>query len=179
MKKFYFYLWLYWAARVTLCTLFFASILSFGVVFYIYASQGYPELTKEVQNALFDIFSFWFAIAWSVSLLFVLFRSVKYIFNRCNNGYQFKLLSCDAKEIIEVIGYGDLLKVWRRWFMLLIWIVGALMVLSFVALHLSGIQSSFFEYFDIYTLYLYILAGGYLSFIFLGGRCKKIKVQKC
>ena len=130
MSKFYFFLWLRWSLRVTLCSTLLASALALAITSYIYINQSMPALNSEVFEALLNIFKFWFPIVWSLTLLLALFRSLKYIFNICFAGYELKLYSCDGKYILEDIGYGDLVKVWRKWFMLIIWLVGSLMVLS-------------------------------------------------
>jgi len=144
--------------------------------------QDLPKLTDEVLLALGDLFYFWFGILWSLTLLIALFRSVKYIFNSCENGYSFKLLKCPKKSIsdsIEVVGYGDLVRVWRKWFMLLIWLVGSEMVLSLVFTYIFTNLTSLFEWFNIYVLFIFILFGGYLSFILLGARASEIRIVKC
>lgn len=170
MKRFYFTLWFFWALRVVLCSVAGALVLSLIITTVLYAKQGFVTFNKEVLEALFSIFSFWFFISLNITVLFALFRSVKYIFNRCYGGYSFKLLSCPKEQtFIEVIGYGDLVKFWRKWFMLLIWLSAAFMIIDFI----------FFKYYNIYILYGVILLSGYFSFIFIGARCKQIKVVKC
>ena len=179
MSKFYLLLWLRWAARVTLCSTLMAIILSFFITAYLYINQGMPSFNTEVISALLQIFKFWFPVVWSLTLLLALFRSLKYVFNSCICGYELKLLSCGSKDVIEEIGYGNLVKVWRKWFMLIIWLVGAQMILSLVFTYLFSSYSSVFEWFDIYFLFVEVLIAGYLSFILLGGRCKQVKVIKC
>ena len=138
-----------------------------------------PALNSEVFEALLNIFKFWFPIVWSLTLLLALFRSLKYIFNICFAGYELKLYSCDGKDILENIGYGDLVKVWRKWFMLIIWLVGSLMVLSLAYTYMFTSYSGVFEWFDIYWLFGFILISGYFSFIMMSARCKRVKVAKC
>ena len=138
-----------------------------------------PSVDTEVFAALRDILSFYFPIVWSLTLLLALFRSIKYIFNSCKNGYMLKLSTCRGDESIEVIGYGDLVKVWRRWFMLNIWLVGAFMIIAIVLTSLFTDYSGVFQWFDIYYLCGFILLSGYFSFMFLGARCKQVKIIKC
>ena len=179
MSKFYIQLWINWAWRVSLCSVILACGISSLIVFGIYLNLGSIELTKDVYLALYELFNFWFPLVWSATLLLSLFRSVKYIFNRCYSGYKFELLACGTVDVIEVIGYGDLVKVWRKWFMLLIWIVGSLMILSLVFINVFTSYTSLFEWFDIYKLFSIILISGYFSFIVINGRCKNIRVTKC
>lgn len=179
MSKFYFLLWIRWALRVTLCSVIMASIFASLLTAFLYIKQGASSLSPEVLQALGDIFLFWFPLVWSITLLIALFRSLKYIFNNCNNGYELKLLECNKQDVIEVIGYGDLVKVWRRWFMLLIWLSGGQMVIAVGILYLFSIYESVFDWFSIYVLFGFILSSGYLSIILLAGRCKKVKVIKC
>lgn len=179
MGNFYFFIWLRWSLRVSLCSVVLASIFSLSITAYIYINQGTPLLNQEILEALFKIFKFWFPLALSISLLIALFRSIKYIFNVCIAGYELKLLECSTKESLEAIGYGDLIKVWRKWFMIIIWLVGAQMILVLALMYIISDFQDVFAWFNIYVLYLFILIAGYLSFILLGGRCKKVKVIKC
>lgn len=179
MSKFFLLLWLKWAIRLTLCSTLLALLLSSLLTLFIYFSQGASEFTTEVYKALFDILKFWFMIFWPLSILIALFRSLKYLFNNCINGFELKLLSCDEKSYIEQIGYGDLVKVWRRWLMLLIWLVSAFMIFALVYTYMFSSYSGLFEWFDIYTLYIFILISGYLSFMIMSSRCKKVKIRAC
>ncbi|MCF6330880.1 MAG: hypothetical protein L3I99_04965 [Sulfurimonas sp.] len=167
MIKFYFLLWLKWAIRLSVSSVFFASLVAFLITFYTYVSIGSPPLEEKNISALSEIFKFWFVIAWSFTLLISLFRSIKYIFNDCINGYELKLFECGSDEVIEVIGYGDLVKVWRKWFMLMIWLVAILMIITM------------FNFYNIYALFGFILVSGYFSFIIMVAKCKKVKVLRC
>jgi len=179
MHKFYLLLWFRWAVRLTICSISLAALSAFLITLYTYIYQGTPTLNSVIFNALVEIFKFWFPIFWSVTLLLVLFRGLKYIFNNCVNGFEMKLLTCSGDDIIQTVGYGDLLKVWRRWFMLNIWLVGSFMILALVYTNLFTSYSGVFEWFNIYWLFCFILLSGYLSFILLGARCKQVKVVKC
>jgi len=182
MSKFYFLLWLHWAFRLSISTFIYGSFFAILITLFLYIKQGLPTLTAEVYTALFDIWSFWFLILGNIALLLALFRGMKYIFNTCHNSYVLELFSCEneeSKELIESVGYGDLVKVWRKWFMLLIWITGAQMV---IALALSAIfisNESIFTWFNIYSLYGFILVAGYLSFIIFSAKCKRVRIKKC
>lgn len=180
MNSFYFFLWRRWSIRVTLCSIVIASILSLIITLYIFFSQTTLDaIDSKVVGALFDIFWFWFVLLWSLTLLIALFRSIKYIFNICINGYQLKLLTCSTKEFIETIGYGDLVKVWRRWFLLLIWLVASMMVLSLFLTYLFSDYVSIFEWFNIFWLYGFVIASGYFSFILMIAKCKRVEIKKC
>ncbi|MEA3371177.1 MAG: hypothetical protein U9Q40_07540 [Campylobacterota bacterium] len=161
-----------------------AGTISFFVTLFLYVSRGMQELSSEVFVALTQIFLFWFALIWSLTLLVALFRSLKYIFNSCYDGYRLELLSCPSEnsgesEVIKTIGYGDLVKVFRRWLMLIIWLVGAQMIVAVAFTKLLSFESAIFEWFNIYILYLFVLVAGYFSLMLLGSRCKKVKVTKC
>ena len=182
MSEFYFLLWLKWALRLTLCSLAFASMLSLFVTVLIYMSQGMPTHSSEVFSALVEVFIFWFVVLWNFTLLIALFRSLKYVFNSCQNGYKLQLLSCPQNggtEVLEYIGYGDLVKVWRKWFMLIIWLVGAQMIFALIFTELFTSYEGIFKWFNIYVLYAFVLVAGYFSFILLSNRCKKVKIVKC
>jgi hypothetical protein len=182
MSRFYLFLWFWWAVRVVLCTLVIATFFALFLTLFVYIREGLPALDEKIMAALFDVWKFWFAIALNLAVLIALFRSIKYIFNNPHAGYILKLKKCpkkDSNEYLEAIGYGDLVKVWRKWFMLLIWLVGSLMVLALLLTYIFTGYESLFEWFNIYILYAFILLGGYLSFIFLGSRCKSVRILKC
>jgi len=179
MGTFYFYLWFYWALKVTLNSLLTAAVFSLIMTFFLYIQQGAIDLTSEVIDALLDIAIFWFPIFWSFVLLIVLFRSVKYIFENCFDGYKFQLLSCNKTKVISSIGYGDLVKVWRKWFMLLIWLSAIEMIFALVFTKVFTSYESLFEWFNIYILYTFILIAGYISFIVIASKCRQIRISMC
>jgi len=182
MSKFYFLLWSRWAIRLTLCTLLYGAFLSSIVTGYIYIRQGLPPLDEKVYLALFDIFHFWFLILGNIALLLALFRGMKYLFNTCHNGYVLELFTCPkdgSVELIQSVDYGDLVKVWRKWFMLIIWISVAQMIVALVFSVLLFSSESIFSWFNSYVLYGFILLSGYFSFIILGARCKRVRISKC
>lgn len=167
MNKFYFYLWLNWATKLSVNTLLVTLLITAILTLITYIKLGFVTLDVKSTQALFDIYKFYFSIVFSITLLFMLFRSIKYVFNKCIYRYELKLLSCNQQDIIEEIGYGDLVKVWRKWFMLLIWLVAICMIVTV------------FNFFNIYAMFLFILLSGYFSFIILISRCKKVKVVRC
>ena len=183
MSKFYLILWLRWAIRLTLLSVLLAVGIAAFITLFIYINQGAKSLDTQVYQALNDIFKFWFALSWSFSVLLSLFISLKSVFNQCIAHYKLNLLSCPNKsemsQVLQRIGYGDLLKVWRKWFMLLIWLVGAQMIFVLIFMKLFSSYTTLFEWFNIYILYLFILIAGYFSFMILSGRCKKVRVVKC
>ena len=175
-------LWLNWSIRLTLSSIFNASILSAFVILYLYITQSFKELNSEVNIALFHIFKFWFMIFWSLTILLALFRALKYIFNHCYNGYKLTLLTCPKDgetKTINIVGYGDLVKVWRKWFMLIIWLVAGEMVVSVAFMKFFSSYHSIFDWFNIYVLYAFVLISGYFSFMILSSRCKRVRLVKC
>jgi len=117
-----------------------------------------------------------------VTLLLALFSTLKSVFNNCHNGFKLELLHCpkeNEKEAIEFIGYGDLVKVWRKWLMLLIWITAVEMTLALVYTHLILSFESLFDWFNIYVLYIFILIAGYFGLMILSVRCKKVRLSRC
>jgi len=167
MGKFYLLLWLKWILRISLCSIGLALFITLTITIALYINQNMPPLNSSIVYALFDIVKFWFPIVWSFTLLIALFRSIKYLFNKRINNFELQLLDCKYREKIEFIGYGDLVKVWRKWFMLLIWLVVIEMILSTILID---------EWFNIYWLFIAILVAGYFSFVLLGNRCKRINI---
>lgn len=179
MAKFYFYLWLKWAMRLTIFSIVSALFLSITITLFIYFLKGSANLNNEVVSALLDLVKFWFPIIWSLTLLLALFRSLKYIFNICIHGYELKLVECNSNEYLDVVGYGDLVKVWRKWLMLIIWLVGSQMIFALAVTYVFTTYNGVFDWFNINWLFGFILSSGYMSFIILSARCKKVKVVKC
>jgi len=182
LSKFYLLLWVKWVIRLTISTMLFTLLLTSFITAIIYVKQGFIPLDKSVVLALRDVFLFWFSITWNVSLLLFLFRGLKYIFNTCSAGYSLELLTCPKEnrvEKIDIVGYGDLVKVWRKWLMLLIWLVGSEMIFSLVLSKVISLNGALFSWFNIYVLYAFILLGGYFSFVILSAKCKRIRIVKC
>ena len=182
MSKFYLLLWLKWALRLSLSSILYGTIFSLIMTVVMYVKEGFVVLNSDVYMALFDIFKFWFIIFYNLALLLALFRGMKYIFNSCIGGHTLELYTCTNEkrsELIEYVGYGDLVKVWRKWFMLMIWIVGSQMVVAVMLSTIFMSSESIFEWFNIYMLYGFILVAGYFSFMILTTRCKQVKVSKC
>ena len=182
MYRFYFSLWLGWATRLTLSTFIYAFVVSLFITSYIYVEQGSISLNGEIYLALFDVFKFWFMITWNIALLLALFHGIKYLFNSCHIGFRLELLTCPKEgevQRIEEVGYGDLVKVWRKWFMLLIWLTGAQMIVAVAISALFSSGESVFEWFNIYLLYGFILISGYISFIIFPAKCKQMRIKKC
>ena len=179
MAKFYFFTWLRWALRVTLCAFSLALFLSVLISIFIYFRQDAPTLSSQTYSALYEIGKFWFMVSWNIAFLLALFRSIKYIFNKPINGYKFILTDCKATSYIEPVGYGDLVKVWRRWFMLLIWLVVAQMIFSTLFLSIFSSGSDIFAWFNEKWLFAFSMLAGYVSFILLPNRCKRVRVKRC
>jgi len=179
MSKFYLLLWTRWVLRVTLCSLFLATTMAFITTITLYINKGSPEVTQSVLEALYDINNFLFPIIWSFTILIALFRSLKYIFNSPLNSYKLELLTCKRDEIIEFVGYGDLVKIWRKWFMLMIWFVAIEMTLTTAFVYIFNSEINLFSWFNIYFLFIFILISGYLSILLLVNRCKRIRIVKC
>jgi len=179
MSKFYLLLWFKWALRLTTESILLATFFSIVISFILYIMQGMIALNNEVLKALFEIMVFCFPIVWSLTLLLSLFRALKHIFNHCIAGYKLELLTCMLDGVIVTIGYGDLVKVWRRWFMLLIWLIAGHMIFALSFTYFFSVYESVFDWFSIYWLYLFVLSSGYISFVLLANRCKRVKVVKC
>ncbi len=177
MSRFYFLVWSRWVVRVVLCSGMLSAFFSVFVTFVLYGLKGFPSLDENVIKALVDIFLFWFPITLSFTLLVALFRSLKYVFSKCLNGYEFVLFECNQTKQIQNVGYGDLVKVWRKWFVLLVWFVmGQVLVVS--GLFFTFVNDVF-SWFNIYWLVGFILSGGYVSFMLLPSRVKVVKIRKC
>jgi len=179
MFKFYFLLWVRWAFWVSLYSVLGAAVLALLASVATYFYQGALQMHEAIAEALLDVFLFWFGVAWSVTILGTLFLRLKTIFNTCIGGYRLRLLGCQSGEPLEALGHGDIVKVWRKWFMLLLWLVAALSLLLALLFAVFFTEEGVFGWFNIYMLYGLILLAGYLSFMLLGSRCKKVRTQRC
>ncbi|MBN2782533.1 MAG: hypothetical protein JXQ66_04775 [Campylobacterales bacterium] len=179
MNKFYLFIWIIWLKKLIISSVLLTTFLSLAITLSIFFFKSSLNFDENILDALFDIFLFWFAFSSNFTILIALFINLKYIFNRCENNYMFKLLECNSKEFIEVIGYGDLVKVFRKWFMHLIWIVSSFVILSLFVANIFFDYQNLFDWFSIYYLYGFMSLAGYLSFIVMGSRCKKIKIIRC
>ncbi len=83
---------------MSICSVVIASLLSVLISLFVYVSQGAVALNEDVLNALVTVFVFYFPLTWSFALLLALFRSLKYMFNKCIQGYELKLLTCTSKK---------------------------------------------------------------------------------
>lgn len=179
MSRFFLLIWLKWAFRLTLCSTFFAALFSSLITLFIYFQRGMPSFSDEIYLALFYIFKFWFPILWALTILLAEFRGIKYLFNRCINGYELKLLTCKGDEELQTIGYGDVLRIWRKWLMLNVWLIASFMIFALIYTNLFTSYGGVFEWFNIYWLYGFILLSGYFSIVIMGLKCKKVKIVTC
>jgi len=173
VNRFYLYTWVAWGVRLTIEALLLAFVFAAIITVYLYFSRDFSLETSEQLHALLQLFMIWFRISFTLSLLIALFRSVKYILNRCQDGRKFVLLECQKDEkssVIEEIGYGDLMKVWRKWLVLMIWLVGAEMIVA--TLFTTA-------WFQLFWIYCFIIVAGYFSFIFLSSRCSRVRSVTC
>jgi hypothetical protein len=154
-------------------------LLSASITTGIYIFKGGAILDATTLIALYDIWVFYSFVAWNFTLLIALYRSVKYLFNDCLGGYAFQLLDCNKKNIIEVVGYGDLHKITRKWIMSLVWLVSAFMIFALMVTKLFFAYDTLFEWFNIYWLYFFIVLSAYISFIIFPTIVKRVKISRC
>jgi len=182
MLKFYSLLWFFWLLRMLLVSLVFSSVVAGGITLFVYMQQGFVPLSGEVLGALYEIFYFWFLLLLNIAIPLALFINAKYLFNHCIDGVSLKLLSCPKEgeqEVIETIGYGDLIKVWRKWLLLIVWGSAALMLFSVLFSYMFTSYSSLFEWFNVYILYLFISFSGFFAIVLLASRCKQVRLSSC
>ncbi len=182
MLSFYISLWLFWLVRMLILTPLIGVVLSACVTFVVYAKEGFAPLSADVFGALFDIFSFWFILLVNLALLIALFVNTKYFFNRCYNGFSLKLLSCSKNEdpvVLEEFGYGDLVKVWRKWLLLIVYHSGAFVLLTTLFYYFFYPSNSLLDWFSISILYIFIHLAGFFSLFILANYSKNVRIEKC
>ncbi|MDX1295028.1 MAG: hypothetical protein R3302_02100 [Sulfurimonadaceae bacterium] len=179
MRNFWFGLWASWALWLTVFSVTAGMIASALITLSLFVVKGMPELSDEVWLALWEIGRFTFPIAWSIALLIGLLLSVKRLFYRCIGGFEMTLQSCDGETLIEQPGVEDTLKLWRKWFLAIIWVVAAQVIGGVLLAYLFGSGESLMGWFSIYWLYLFVLVAGLATLPLMGIRCKMVKVRKC
>lgn len=175
-------LWLEWMKRMLFLTFIISASIALFILVGLYIKQGLPKLSFEILSALLDIFMFWFLLVINFVIPIALFISTKFLFNKPVNGFTLKLLTCPKdkkRDILEEITYGDIVKVWRKFFFLLIWMSAIFVMIGIVFFYLFTSYKSLFSWFNIYLLYSFILLSGYPSILLLASRCKKIRIVTC
>ncbi len=173
-----FLIWLRWAVWVTLFSIVTAAVFSGGVTLYFYIAKGAVELNGDIMNALFDIGLFWFAIFWSITLPVSTFFGMKQLFKGCKNGYRLQLFSCN-NELIELVRYENLPKVWRKWLFLMIWGIAIQLIVIVVFLYLVGTDEALMEWFNIYYLYAFVMFSSWVALSVIVKKCKLIEIERC
>jgi hypothetical protein len=179
MRKFWFLLWFNWAIWVSISSVLIAGVFDFFITFGLYIYKGMPELNSDTLNALTDIWLFWFSIIWSMALLLSIFLSVKRLFNRCYTNSKLQLLTCNEQELIDIVLLGDIVKVWRKWLMVIIWFVAIEILVFSVLRYILGFGMEFWEWFSMYWLYIFILFAAFLSLPLMVARCRRIRLVSC
>ena len=182
MWRFYLGLWLVWVARMLSVSLLLSAFFSLLVTASLYLYKGLPPMEAEVNAALAEIATFWFLLLLNLTLPLALFINLKYLFNHCVNAIALRLRSCSLKnsnEYLDPVEYGDLRKVWRKWFLLIIWISSVMVLFSFLIFYFFVSSGSFFEWLSVYHLYSYILLSGFFALTLFGSRCKSVSLKKC
>lgn len=182
MLRFYLFLWLEWIVRMFIVTLLFTSIMSLVITLFLYISREMPPLSGEIYRALFEIFRFWFLLLLNIAIPLALFINVKYLFNSSYGGICLRLLSSikDGEvEVIDTIGYGDLVQVWRRWLFYIVLGSSLLVLLSALFTYLFTQYDSLFDWFSVYTLYLFVTLSGLFSIVLLTKSFKALRLERC
>lgn len=182
MFKFYLYLWFFWVLRMFLVSITLSAFLSFFITSYFYLTEGLPALESEILTALFKIFTFWFLLLLNLTILIALFINTKYLFNNCINRLCLRLQGCKKEDegvFLQSMSAWDLVKVWRKLLLLIVWISAIFVLLSFFIFYFLSSEGSFFEWLSVYHLYGYILISGFFAFTLLGSRCKDVSLRLC
>jgi len=179
MRRFWFFLWFDWVVFITISSLLFSTVIDFILTFSIYISKGMPTFDTETLNALGAIWKFWFGIIWSATLLLSIFLSMKRFFNKCYDGYKLQILTCKEFEVIDIVLLGDVVKVWRKWLMVLIWGVATEILFVSVVRYFLGLGLDFWVWFNMGWLYLFILLAALSSLPLMAARCKRVRLTRC
>ncbi len=180
MNRFFLLLWIFWLAYVVFWSFVLGSLLATVITLFLYIRSGMPEFTDAVVYALLDVGHFLFMITYNIALLIVLFLSIKQLFKRCFDRWRLELIGClEYKTVLSDIGYGDLIHIWRRWMMYLVWFSAFFMIVNLIFSKVFGEFHSVFEWFDIYHLYSYIAIGGFFALRQITINSKYVKVKSC
>ncbi len=176
MSKFWFFTWGYWATWLSGFSVLLASLLSFFIT-SIHFFRSSAMLNFETLSALWSIFLFYFAFAWSFSFVVGLLLSVKKLFKHCFDGKKLLLLSCDGKSVIDRPEVFEQTKIFRKFFFAIIWSVAVQMIIISVLSYFFTEGS--FAWFNVYYLYILVLSSGALVLPMLGVRCTMIRIKQC
>ncbi len=178
MRKFWLGLWTYWAVWLTLFSVSAGLFLAAMITFSLYLLKGAPSLEPEVVSALQEITLFWFGLTWSITLLIALFLVVRRLFYRCIDHRQLTLPECSGSGSIKKADLGDIIKLWRKWLMAIIWATAAQAIIIIVLRYLFG-MADLLSWFSVYWLYLFVLIAGLITLPLMQARCKLVKVAAC
>lgn len=171
-------LWLYWLWWMLLYSVAAAAVADGAAVGVIYLLKGAPQLDTSVYGALEAIARVAFVPLWCAALLWAHLMVTRRLFSCCLGGKRLILLTCKGDERIYPVGLGDVLPIWRRFLMLIVWTVAleAVLVVGIAALfggfsittHLSapmlGVMSAF---------------GALAALLVMLRRCKRIRITQC
>lgn len=176
MRKFYLSLWLYWAFWVGFYAVAAAALLALLATAATYLVQGAASLTPQRCSALADIAWFWFAVSFNAGLLLGLIAGIHKLFSRCFFGWNYRLLDCQGEES-ENMPMKLWLKLWRKWFFALIWVVAVEIMVAALAGMAVGIGLK--AWFSVYWLYVFVFFAGLPLLVVMPLRCKMVKVAPC
>ncbi len=179
MRRFWFLLWLYWAAWLSFFSIGLGMFSALLITGGTYLNKGAVTLSAEVWSALGDLVWFWFALSWSVSLLIGLLLVVKRLFYRCIDHHQLVFVLCLSQEEIHDLRVEDTIRLWRKWLISIIWAVAAQVVIIIVIEYLTGWGEGVLSWFSIYWLYGFVLIAGAITLPMMDARCKMVKVKQC
>ena len=179
MRRFWVGLWWRWALWVTLISLLWAAGASVLLTFGLYLYKGMPPLEKGVVTALGDIARFGFPVFWCFAFLAAFFRSVRRLFGHCIDHFRLTLLSCDGETRIENPGSADTVRVWRKWFFVIIWAVAAEVIVAALLHFPFASGGGAMGWFSLYWLYLFVLLAALATLPLMGARCPFVKVERC
>ncbi len=178
MIDLYLRLWLYWLFWLFLYSLVAAVLVDMVLVGSIYLIKGAPSLDEQVRRALGSMVLTIFGPLWSMVLIGTQLIVLRRMMQRCFGGKRMILLTCKGDERIWPVGLGDVLSVWRRWVVLIAWMVMIETVLVIGGRSLLG-MSVIGGGLDIPTVGIMIVLAVSLSLPLMMIRCRRIRVSKC
>ncbi|MBN2896974.1 MAG: hypothetical protein JXK05_13905 [Campylobacterales bacterium] len=171
-------LWLYWLWWVLLYSVAVAAATAAVLVGVIYVLKGAPALDADVYGALEAIARVVFVPLWCAALLWAHLMVTRRLFACCLGGRRLILLTCKGDERIYPVGLGDVLPVWRRFLMLIVWIVAVEVLLLVGVTSLWGGMSAT-ALLRPSVLGAMSALGAFAALLVLLGRCKCILVTQC
>lgn len=113
---------------------FLTAIITAGIFF----TSNTVTFDKEVYAVVKEIASFWFYITYAFAFLLAFIFSFKAMFNRKLFGHKLLYLDCERKDALNPVILLDVIPLWRKFLVWIVWILATLALVLLLWLHQSA-----------------------------------------